>query len=47
MDTTKEIKRLFVIKGIKALQFSDLNNKTELLELHYDDLDLNRAQHPW
>jgi hypothetical protein len=41
----KKLHDYFVMKGVKALHCLDINNKTELLELHYDDLDLNRTLH--
>jgi hypothetical protein len=35
----KKLNDYFVMKGVKALHCLDLNNETELKELHYDDLD--------
>jgi len=35
----KRLNDYFVMKGVKALHCLDINNTTELLELHYDDLD--------
>ncbi len=47
MDTTKEIKWLFCIKGVKTTHSLDINNTTELLELHYDDLDFELGPAPY
>ena len=35
----------FVMKGVKTLHCLDINNTTELLELHYDDLDFELGLH--
>jgi hypothetical protein len=47
MDTTKEIKRLFCNERVKALHCLDINTTTELLELHYDDLDFELGPAPY
>ena len=33
----KKLNDYFVMKGVKSLHCLDINNSTELLELHYDD----------
>ena len=35
------------MKGVKALHCLDINNTTELLELHYDDLDFEQGPAPY
>ena len=37
----------FVMKGVKTLHCLDINNTTELLELHYDDLDFELGPAPY
>jgi hypothetical protein len=36
----------YVMKSVKALHCLDINNTTELLELHYDDLDFEQGPAP-
>ncbi len=47
MDTTKEFTWLFCIKGVKTTHCLYINNTTELLELHYDDLDFELGPAPY
>ena len=47
MDRTKKIKWLLIMKGVKTLHCLDINNTTELLELHYDDLDFELGPAPY
>jgi hypothetical protein len=35
------------MKGVKAVHCLDINNTTELLELHYDDLDFEQGPAPY
>ena len=42
----KKLNDYFVMKGVKTLHCLDLNNTTELLELHYDDLDFELGPTP-
>ncbi len=35
------------MKGVKALHCLDINDTTELLELHYDDLDFDLGPAPY
>jgi hypothetical protein len=35
------------MKGVKSLHCLDINNATELLELHYDDLDFELGPAPY
>jgi hypothetical protein len=37
----------FVMKGVKSLHCLDINNASELLELHYDDLDFELGPAPY
>ena len=37
----------FVMKGVKSLHCLDINNTSELLELHYDDLDFELGPAPY
>ncbi len=37
----------FVMKGVKALHCLDINTTTDLLELHYDDLDFEQGPAPY
>jgi hypothetical protein len=43
----KKLNDYFIIKGVKALHYLDINNITELLELHYDDLDCELGPAPY
>jgi hypothetical protein len=43
----KKLNDYFVMKGVKTLHCSDINNSTELLELHYDDLDFEQGPAPY
>ena len=43
----KKLNDYFVMKGVKALHCLDINNTTELLELHYDDLDFELGPAPY
>jgi hypothetical protein len=36
----KNLGDYFVMNGVKTTHSLDMNNTTDLLELHYDDLDL-------
>ncbi len=42
----KKLNDYFVLKGVKALYCLDINTTTELLELHYDDLDFEQDPAP-
>ncbi len=42
----KNINNYFVMKGIKNLRCLDINNTTELLEIHYYDLDFELGPAP-
>ncbi len=39
----KNLNNYFAMKGVKNLHCLDINNTTELLELHYDDFELGPA----
>ena len=43
----KNLNNYFVMKGVKNLHCLDINNTTELLELHYDDLDFELGPAPY
>ena len=43
----KNLNNYFVMKGVKTLHCLDINNTTELLELHYDDLDFELGPAPY
>jgi hypothetical protein len=43
----KKLNDYFVMKGVKALHCLDINTPTELLELHYDDLDFEQGPAPY
>jgi hypothetical protein len=43
----KKLNDYFVMKGVKALHYLDINYTTELLELHYDDLDFEQGPAPY
>jgi hypothetical protein len=43
----KRFNDYFVMKGVKALHCLDINNTTELLELHYDDSDFEQDPAPY
>jgi hypothetical protein len=43
----KKLNDYVVMKGVKALHCLDINNSTELLELHYDDLDFEQGPAPY
>ena len=43
----KKLNDYFVMKGVKTLHCLDINNTTELLELHYDDLDFELGPTPY
>jgi hypothetical protein len=43
----KKLNDYFVMKGVKALHCLDINTTTELLELHYDDLDFEQGPAPY
>ena len=45
--TQKTLNDYFVMKGVKSLHCLDINNTTELLELHYDDLDFELGPAPY
>jgi hypothetical protein len=47
MEQQKKLNDYFVMKGVKALHCLDINNSTELLELHYDDLDFEQGPAPY
>ncbi len=42
----KDLNDYFVLKGVKTTHCLDINNSTELLELHYDDLDFELGPAP-
>ena len=44
---SKILNDYFVMKGVKSLHCLDINNSTELLELHYDDLDFELGPAPY
>ena len=49
MEHGHKIKKLndyFVLKGVKANHCLDINATTELMELHYDDLDFELGPAP-
>jgi hypothetical protein len=43
----KNLNYYFVMKGVKTLHCLDINNTTDLLELHYDDLDFELGPSPY
>jgi hypothetical protein len=43
----KVLNDYFVMKGVKALHCLDINNTTDLLELHHDDLDFELGLAPY
>ncbi len=43
----KNLNDYFVMKGVKTTHCLDINNTTELLELHYDDLDFELGPAPY
>jgi hypothetical protein len=43
----KRLNYYFVMKGVKALRCLYINKSTELLELHYDDLDFKQGPAPY
>ncbi len=43
----KKLNDYFVMKGVKATHFLDINTTTDLLELHYDDLDFELGPAPY
>ena len=43
----KKLNDYFVMKGVKTLHCLDINNTTELLELHYDDLGFELGPAPY
>jgi hypothetical protein len=43
----KKLNDYFVMKEVKTLHCLDINNTTELLELHYDDLDFDLGPAPY
>ena len=47
LDRIKNIKWLFCNERCKSLHCLDINNSTELLELHYDDLDFELGPAPY
>ncbi len=44
---SKILNDYFAMKGVKSLHCLDINNTTELLELHYDDLDFELGPAPY
>ena len=47
MDRIKLFNDYFVMKGVKGLHWLDINNESEFLELHYDDLDFELGLEPY